>query len=93
MDNNAYDVPHLGKHTAEYIKSQLSADTQIANGLLSDPNVTRSESYLLGFLAGMGYSRQVIDVMIANQDSAAEESDTIMRDINDFDVTDEYLKL
>lgn len=93
MDNNAYDVPHLSKQAAEYIKSQLSADTQIAQGLLSDPAVTRSESYLLGFLAGLGFGRQVMDVMINNQESAAEESDTIMRDINEYDMTQSYLEL
>ncbi len=79
-DNNAYDVPHISQQCAEYLKSLFSADTQIAQGLLSDPNVVRSESYLLGFLAGLGYAQQQLTVMIDNQNSSAEESDTILRE-------------
>lgn len=79
MDNNAYDVPHIGAQLAEYLKGELSADRQIAQGLLSDPEVKRTEGYLLGFLAGLGYGRQVIDVMLDNQQALAEESDTMTR--------------
>lgn len=88
-ENNAYDVPHISSQLAEYLKSELSADSQIAQGLLSDPAVTRSESYLLGFLAGLGYGRQVLDVMIANQAAYAEESDTMTREATD--VTDSWI--
>lgn len=85
MDNNAYDVPHISKQLADYLKEQLSADAQIAQGLLSDPAVTRSEGYLLGFLAGLGYGRQVLDVTIANQESFAEEADTMVRTADNTD--------
>lgn len=88
-DNNAYDVPHISAQLAEHLKAELSADSQIAQGLLSDPAVTRSESYLLGFLAGLGYGRQVINVMVANQDAYADESNTLTR--TDVDVTDSWL--
>lgn len=83
MDNNAYDVPHISAQLADHLKDELSADRQIVQGLLSDPEVKRSESYLLGFLAGLGYGRQVIDVMIANQEAYAEESDTLTRMANE----------
>lgn len=88
-ENNAYDVPHISAQLAEYLKAELSADSQIAQGLLSDPAVTRSESYLLGFLAGLGYGRQVLDVMVANQAAYAEESDTMTREATD--VTDSWI--
>lgn len=81
MDNNAYDVPHISKQLAEYLKGELSADRQIAQGFLRDEGVTRSEGFLLGFLAGLGYGRQVIDVMIDNQEAMAEESDTLFREV------------
>lgn len=84
-DDNAYDVPHMSAQLAEYLKGQFSPDAQIAQGLLSDPQVTRSESYLLGFLGGLGYAQQVVSVTIENQQAFAEESDTLTRtaDIND----------
>lgn len=88
MDNNAYDVPHISAQLAEYLKDQLSADKQIAQGLLSDPEVKRSEGYLLGFLAGLGYGRQILDVTIANQEAFAEESDTLTRTV---DYTESWL--
>ena len=68
-----YDVPHISTQLADHLKDEFSADRQIALGLLSDPEVQRSESYLLGFLAGLGYARQVIDVMIANQQGVSDE--------------------
>lgn len=68
-----YDVPHISTQLADHLKGEFSADRQIALGLLSDPEVKRSEGYLLGFLAGLGYSRQVIDVMIANQQGVSDE--------------------
>lgn len=77
-------VPHISKELAEHLKNEFSADRQIASGILSDTNVVRSESYLLGFLAGLGYSRQVIDAMVANQEAKFEE-DTLV------DVTDSFL--
>lgn len=77
-------VPHISKLLAEHLKAEFSADKQIAGGLLSDPEVVRSEGYLLGFLAGLGYSRQVIDAMIMNQEAKFEE-DTLV------DVTDNFL--
>lgn len=66
-------VPHISYELAEHLKQAFSADMQIAQGLLSDPKVTRSESYLLGFLAGLGYSQHYIDVMIANQQAIADD--------------------
>lgn len=93
IDTNAYDVPHVSKQAAEYIKEQLSGDRQVAGGLLSDPAVVRSESYLLGFLAGLGYGRQVLDIMIQNQEAAAEESDTMLRNLTEIDATQSYLNL
>ncbi|UTQ78166.1 protein of unknown function (DUF2717) [Aeromonas phage JELG-KS1] len=88
-----YDVPHISKQLADYLKEELSADRQITLGFLRDDGIKRSEGYLLGFLAGLGYGRQVIDVMIANQEAAAEESDTVFRDMLDesleqFNITD-----
>lgn len=72
-ETNAYDVPHISQQLADYLKEIFSADAQIAGGLLSDKGVIRSEGYLLGFLAGLGFSRGVIDAMIANQEAIAEE--------------------
>ncbi|MGL5643169.1 MAG: phage protein [Metamycoplasmataceae bacterium] len=80
MDNNAYDVPHISAQLAEYLKAEFSADAQIAQGFLRDDGVKRSEGYLLGFLAGLGYGRQVIDVMVDNQQAFAEESDSMFRE-------------
>ena len=77
-------IPHISQQLAEHLKGEFSADKQISEGLLSDPAVVRSEGYLLGFLAGLGYSRQVIDSMIMNQEAKFEE-DTLV------DVTDNYL--
>ncbi len=62
-------APIISKRLAEYLKNRYSADTQISQGLLSDPNVVRSEGFLLGFLAGLGFARQQIDIMIDNQDN------------------------
>lgn len=62
-------APVISKRLAEYLKNRYSADTQISQGLLSDPNVVRSEGFLLGFLAGLGFARQQIDIMIDNQDN------------------------
>ena len=62
-------APIISKRLAEYLKNRYSADTQISQGLLSDPNVIRSEGFLLGFLAGLGFARQQIDIMIDNQDN------------------------
>lgn len=62
-------APIISKRLAIYLKDQYSADNQIAQGLLSDTNVIRSEGFLLGFLAGLGYARQVIDIMLDNQDN------------------------
>jgi len=73
IDENAYNVPHISLQLAEFLKEEFSADRQIAGGLLSDSNVIRSESYLLGFLAGLGLARQSIDVMLINQAAKAEE--------------------
>lgn len=81
-DDNAYDVPHMSAQLAEYLKEQFSTDSQIAQGLLSDPQVVRSESYLLGFLAGLGFARQVVTVTIDNQQAFAEEADTMTRDVD-----------
>lgn len=77
-------VPHISKELAEHLKNEFSTDRQIASGLLSDPNVVRSEGYLLGFLGGLGYARQVIEAMIANQEAKFEE-DTFV------DVTQSFL--
>lgn len=87
MDNNAYDVPHISAQLAEYLKAELSADAQIAQGFLSDDGVKRSEGFMLGFLAGLGYGRQVIDVMIDNQQAFAEEADTAFRDLSHLDLS------
>lgn len=78
-DNDTLNVPHISAQLAEYLKDQFSADAQIAQGLLSDPAVTRSEGYLLGFLAGLGYAQQIVQVTLDNQAAFAEESDTMTR--------------
>lgn len=93
IDDNAYTIPHISKQCAEYLKDELSTDRQIAGGLLSDSSVVRSEAYLLGFLAGLGYSRQVLDTMVENQDSMAEESDTMLRDLTTTDITESWLNV
>lgn len=82
IEDNALNVPHISNELAEYLKEEFSADKQLASGLLSDPNVTRSEPYLLGFLAGLGLARRIIECMIINQDSQFAELE---------DVTDNYL--
>jgi len=72
-DENVYNVPHISQQLADFLKEEFSADRQIAGGLLSDPHVVRSESYLLGFLAGLALARQSIDVLLVNQAAKAEE--------------------
>lgn len=76
-----YEVPFIHPVLADYLKGELSADRQIAMGFLRDDSVVRSESYLLGFLAGLGYGRQVIDVMLDNQQGTPEEGG--LRDMTD----------
>lgn len=78
--DDVYDVPHISAQLAEYLKNELSADRQIAMGFLRDDSTVRTEGYLLGFLAGLGYGRQVVDVMIQNQQAFAEEANTLLRD-------------
>lgn len=74
IDNGGdYDVPHISTQLADHLKGEFSADRQIALGLLSDTSVVRTEGYLLGFLAGLGYARQVVDVMIDNQEGVSAE--------------------
>ncbi|MGL5566928.1 MAG: hypothetical protein ACRDC4_14480 [Plesiomonas sp.] len=68
-----YNVPFIHPVLADHLKAELSADRQIAMGFLRDDAVVRSEGYLLGFLAGLGYGRQVIDVMLANQEGQSVE--------------------
>lgn len=82
VDDNAYNVPHISAELAEYLKETFSADKQIQEGLLSDTGVVRSESYLLGFLAGLGYAQSIITTMVTNQDGQYVELE---------DVTDNYL--
>lgn len=67
LDENM-NVPVISNELVEYLLEEFSADTQIARGLLSDDSVVRSEQFLLGFLAGLGYARQFVDVMRKNQD-------------------------
>lgn len=62
-------VPTISKELTEYLAAEFSADVHIARGLLKDPNVVRSEGYLLGFLAGLQYAQQTVQVMLANQDA------------------------
>lgn len=62
-------IPTISKELTEYLAEEFSADVHIARGLLKDPNVVRSESYLLGFLAGLQYAQQTVRVMLANQDA------------------------
>ncbi|UNI71908.1 hypothetical protein [Aeromonas phage vB_ AhaP_PT2] len=62
-------VPTISKELTEYLAAEFSADAHIARGLLKDPNVVRSESYLLGFLAGLQYAQQTVRVLLANQDA------------------------
>ncbi|UAT28088.1 hypothetical protein [Aeromonas phage PZL-Ah8] len=62
-------VPTISKELTEYLAAEFSADVHIARGLLKDPNVIRSESYLLGFLAGLQYAQQTVRVLLANQDA------------------------
>lgn len=74
-------VPVISKELAAYLLNQFSADVQIAGGLLNDPNVVRSEGYLLGFLAGLGYSSEVIRSMVFNQEGRVSdvfETDTFL---------------
>lgn len=73
QNGDDYNVPFIHPVLADYLKEQLSADQQIAMGFLRDESVIRSEGYLLGFLAGLGYGRQVIDVMLANQEGQSLE--------------------
>ncbi len=68
-DDQQQQAPTISKRLAIYLKDKYSADAQISQGLLSDPNVKVSEGFLLGFLAGLGYARQQIDIMIDNQDN------------------------
>lgn len=70
-DSSEVDVqiPLISKRLAIYLKTKFSADVQISQGLLSDPNVKASEGFLLGFLAGLGFASQQIDIMIDNQDT------------------------
>lgn len=89
-DHDTLNVPHIGAQLAEYLKGQFSADAQIAQGLLSDTDVTRSEGYLLGFLAGLAYAQQIVRVMVDNQEAFAEESDTLTRN-SPVDVTGSWL--
>ncbi len=72
-NNPDYTVPYLSNQLAEHLISEFSADKQLLDGLLSDPSVVRSEAYLLGFLAGLGYSQSVIKTIIANQEGHNEE--------------------
>jgi len=81
-NNPDYTVPHLSAPLAEYLLEQFSSDNQIADGLLSDPNVVRSEAYLLGFLGGLGFAQSVIRTIITNQEGHNEEL---------VDVTENYL--
>lgn len=81
-NNPDYTVPHIDAILADYLKEQFSADKQLEEGLLADPNVVRSEQFLLGFLGGLGYSRNVIDVMLRNQVGIQEDVE---------DVTESYL--
>lgn len=62
-------VPTISKELTEYLAAEFSADVHIARGLLKDHNVIRSESYLLGFLAGLQYAQQTVRVLLANQDA------------------------
>ncbi len=62
-------VPTISKELTDYLAAEFSADVHIARGLLKDPNVVRSESYLLGFLAGLQYAQQTVKVLLANQDA------------------------
>ncbi|MGL5583273.1 MAG: hypothetical protein ACRDCE_20295 [Cetobacterium sp.] len=84
-EDDVYNVPHISQQLADHLKDEFSADRQIADGLLSDPKVVRSEAFMLGYLAGLGFARQVIDVMIANQQAIAEESN-LMTNLNDADM-------
>lgn len=61
-------VPHISRELAEHLKEVFSADRQINEGLLRDPNVVRSESYLLGFLAGLAYCASHVQYMVDEQD-------------------------
>ncbi|MGL5189988.1 MAG: hypothetical protein ACRC7S_10120 [Cetobacterium sp.] len=76
-----YNVPFIHPVLADHLKAELSADRQIAMGFLRDASVVRSEGYLLGFLAGLGYGRQIIDVMLANQEGQSLEGG--LRDLTD----------
>lgn len=67
-NRDVYDVPLLTTQLAEYLTEQFSADKQIRDGLLSDPNVVRTEGYLLGFLGGLGYAQEVLRVILVNQE-------------------------
>lgn len=62
-------VPTISKELTEYLSKEFSADTQIARGLLSDTKVIRSESFLLGFLAGLQYAQQTVQIMLENQNA------------------------
>ena len=88
LDRDEYKVPLLTIELAEYLKEQFSADRQISLGLLSDPAVVRSEGYLLGFLAGLGYSRQVLDSILDSQAAVSEESDTMTRQPFSYNIGD-----
>lgn len=73
-EDNAYNIPHISQQLADYLKGELSADAHINRGLLSDSGVIRTEGYLLGFLAGLSYSSQFIDVMLQNQKAVSEDN-------------------
>lgn len=70
FDLDEYEkVPTISKELTEYLAKEFSADVHIARGLLKDTNVIRSEGYLLGFLAGLQYAQQTVEVLLANQDA------------------------
>lgn len=82
IEDNAIKVPHLSMELAEYLKDSFSIDKQMKEGLLRDTGV-RTESYMLGFIAGLAHSQNVIDCMLTNQEGAYDDL---------VDLTDNYLK-
>ena len=82
-DDRDLNVPFLSQQLADHLLFEFSADKQIDEGLLSDPEVVRSEAYLLGFLAGLGYSRSVLTTILRNQEGISMDAE---------DITESYVR-
>lgn len=67
MEFDLPKVPTLSGDAHEYLMSQLSADTQLKQGLM-DTHHNQSEAFKLGLLFGLSQAQRVADRMFHQDD-------------------------